>query len=109
MPKVSALAEEVAFLRQEVATLKSEVRLLRRGAATGDEDSLETLLAYLHDAFGDQSWPATQVFELATEHPLYAGQWFAASEAAPQSRDFPYSLCGASAHGATFSLICSIS
>ena len=107
MHKLSLMTQkEIAFLKREMVVLKIELRFLRRGQPQGDENSLETLLAYLHDAFGDQSWPAAQVFELAAEHPLIRGVIVRCIGSRPTIQRFSKFLMRSLGAWGDFQLIC---
>ncbi len=60
-------------LQARLELLETEVRLLKRGQARIDAESVITFLEFVSDAFGKTSWTANRVFEAAEDNPfLYA-------------------------------------
>jgi hypothetical protein len=69
LPK-SSLAIELAALQARIESLEQEVRLLRHPYPHTDPDTLENLLSYIGDVFGEKSWAVAWLIEAAVENRL---------------------------------------
>lgn len=68
--EILAVREQQEAILQTQTLILAELRLLRCGAGRIDADSIEALLGYLHDSFGEAAWTSAEVFSEAAENRL---------------------------------------